>query len=456
MSGRAAIAQTTVAAPLPITRAGPSSGLQRQCACGGSAGLTGVCQDCQKKKLLGKPLQTKLRINEPGDQYEQEADRVAEQVMRIPDTDLNGPHRPSRNPSVQRWATSGTTGVMEAPPIVHDVLNSPGQPLDAPTRAFFEPRFGHDFSQVQVHADERAAESARAVNAQAYTVGHHVVFGTGQCSGYLSGGRLLAHELTHVVQQSSVAGPRTETLRRKSDMYYEALSGVDKGLTNKTLVPSPLIGYAVAAECGNKRGCVVLFEFPKAYTGDYPYALAGNKMLRGVYVKIAADWAGTCGPCSNLLLIQTVRHVKKGTKGIEADERGGQEQQQRSGWTTPKAASRGWRIDTPSQQDPYYTSPRLDIGSQGTSKQPAVLWDSPGEDVTLVDIGKEFQTCAVCDDGAGGRRVLACVSWGYFIDSNGVVKFQPETPSAVCGPTKELGDAVARWDKMPGKQPAGI
>src|SRR5262245_57129436 len=59
--------------------------LQRKCACGGSSGLTGSCAGCEKKKLLGKSLQTKLRINQPGDAYEQEADRVAEQVMRMPD-----------------------------------------------------------------------------------------------------------------------------------------------------------------------------------------------------------------------------------------------------------------------------------------------------------------------------------------------------------------------------------
>ena len=56
--------------------------LQRKCACGGSAGLAGKCSECQSQQLLGKPLQTKLRINEPGDKYEQEADRVAAQVMR--------------------------------------------------------------------------------------------------------------------------------------------------------------------------------------------------------------------------------------------------------------------------------------------------------------------------------------------------------------------------------------
>ncbi len=95
-----------------------------------------------------------------------------------------------------------------APPIVHEVLHSPGQPLDRETRAFMEPHFGHDFSTVRVHADAQAAESARAVNASAYTIGHDVVFDAGRFSpGTDIGRRLLAHELTHVVQQGS-GGPK--------------------------------------------------------------------------------------------------------------------------------------------------------------------------------------------------------------------------------------------------------
>jgi len=91
-----------------------------------------------------------------------------------------------------------------APPIVHEVLRSPGHPLDSPTRTFMESRFGHDFSRVRVHADDRAAESAGAIGARAYTLGSHIVFGTGRyASGSSDGRRLLAHELTHVMQQSA-------------------------------------------------------------------------------------------------------------------------------------------------------------------------------------------------------------------------------------------------------------
>ena len=119
--------------------------------------------------------------------------------------------RLEREGMLQRSAVSAAP-VNDVPPIVHEVLSSPGQSLDTGTRAFMEPRFGHDFSQVRVHTDARAAESARAVNALAYTVGRNVVFGEGEYEpGMSEGRRLLAHELTHVVQQ----GVRNSSLQEK-------------------------------------------------------------------------------------------------------------------------------------------------------------------------------------------------------------------------------------------------
>lgn len=107
--------------------------------------------------------------------------------------------RPS---SVSGGSTPALTG--KALPQVHDVLRSPGQPLDAATRAYMEPRFGHDFSKVRVHVDDRAAESASRLNAIAYTIGPHVVFGAGRYQAHTTeGAKLIAHELTHVVQQSA-------------------------------------------------------------------------------------------------------------------------------------------------------------------------------------------------------------------------------------------------------------
>jgi pimeloyl-ACP methyl ester carboxylesterase len=130
--------------------------IQRKCGCQGS-GTLGECAECKQER--GAPLQ-------------------------------------------RASASAGRAEPTTVPPIVHEVLRSPGEPLDAATRAFMEPRFGHDFSTVRVHADGRAAESAHAVNAMAYTVGRNVVFGSAQYTPRtMTGGMLLAHELAHVVQQ---------------------------------------------------------------------------------------------------------------------------------------------------------------------------------------------------------------------------------------------------------------
>jgi hypothetical protein len=114
--------------------------------------------------------------------------------------------------------TAAGSASPSAPPLVHEVLRSPGRPLEASTRAFMESALGHDLGSVRIHSDRRAAESARAVSALAYTVGSHVVFGEGTYQPDAEEGRrLLAHELTHVVQQAGAAVPSTSLSVGKSD-----------------------------------------------------------------------------------------------------------------------------------------------------------------------------------------------------------------------------------------------
>ena len=165
--------------------------------------------------LQSRTLQAKLTVSQPHDPYEQEADRVAEQVMRMPDPTIQrtcapcaagGPPCPKcadeKKPTVQRKADLPAAPAQQGVPdyFIHDLGS--GQPLDSATRAFFEPRFGYDFSNVRLHADHHAAESAKAAGARAYTVGEHIVFGSRQFSpGTTSGRELMAHELTHVIQQ---------------------------------------------------------------------------------------------------------------------------------------------------------------------------------------------------------------------------------------------------------------
>jgi hypothetical protein len=136
----------------------PAGLLQRACACGQHT-LSGECEACKKKG-------TKL----------------------------------------QRQAHPGSTRIEDIPSSVNETLRSPGLPLDAATREYMEPRFGQDFSGVRVHTEGRASESARAVDALAYTVGQNIVFGAGQYRPETDAGRrLLAHELTHTVQQSRMS-----------------------------------------------------------------------------------------------------------------------------------------------------------------------------------------------------------------------------------------------------------
>jgi len=212
------------------------------------------------QSILRPPkLQAKLAVSQPGDPYEQEADRVADMVMRMPDpilqrkctkcekdekTVLQAKKSPRQVPShtatetVMRRPTPGVTeeeislekqrtiiklvcpdcdDLLQAKEISSEdfsmpkefesrieSLNTEGVPLPESVREFFEPKLGYDFSRVKIHTDTRARNTAKRMNALAYTTGPHIVFAPGQFAPQsYEGKKLLAHELTHVVQQSA-------------------------------------------------------------------------------------------------------------------------------------------------------------------------------------------------------------------------------------------------------------
>ena len=127
------------------------------------------------------------------------------------------------------------------PPIVREVLNSPGAPLTAEARAAMEARFGEDFSTVRIHADPRAADSAHAVNARAYTIGRDVVFGSGQYApGTTAGQNLLAHELTHVVQQN-FGESRSQRVSPTESSHAQEQEALSASRTNGSTVVVPRI-----------------------------------------------------------------------------------------------------------------------------------------------------------------------------------------------------------------------
>ena len=193
-----------------------------------------IGNQAQLRRLEAKTAPADLRVGPVDDPLEREADAVAGRVMRMSEPGValaRAPLQVSRKceeceeeekkKKIQRKATGPQATPGEAPAIVHDVLRAPGQPLDHTTRDYFEPRFGQDFTHVRVHTGASAEQSARAVNANAYTVGRDIVFDAGRFAPDTDEGRLLiAHELTHVVQQSRwppPSPPRETALERDAD-----------------------------------------------------------------------------------------------------------------------------------------------------------------------------------------------------------------------------------------------
>ena len=198
--------------------------VQRKCACSAST-LTGECDDCKKTKI-------------------------------------------------QRKVAADRRENISAPSLVSEVLRSAGKPLDDETRAFMEPRFGHDFSRVRVYTDASAAKSAQSVNALAYTVGQSVVFDAGQYSPQTNEGRrLLAHELAHTLQQGT-STPSTalevassaHPAEREADLLADrVMTGVDHQpvIPNAASGVGPTLFRAPKAPAVHVQGCDPTKQMPK-------------------------------------------------------------------------------------------------------------------------------------------------------------------------------------------------
>ena len=274
----------------------PRGMLQRKCACGGTPGPTGECAECHKKRLQRKAWNSEL----------------------------------------------GTRNDSSVPPIVHEVLRSPGQPLDAQTREFMELRFGHDFSRipalttqplgysgslvigashnqyereadasasrvvatngtpsrpvnfgsVRVHTGSRAEESAHELGAHAYTVGDDIVFDSGRYAPQTNDGRaLLAHELTHVLQQTGAS----ELLQRQP-------KGGEK---DKTDVPEAnIVGCdkdrRVVVQDAIKAAASLASRAVQAFERDYPYGYEQTAMTANF---------GSLGSDQKSKIIDRYKHV---------------------------------------------------------------------------------------------------------------------------------------------------
>lgn len=315
--------------------------LQRKCnSCGQHTIAGGECTNCQPKS----GLQRKLTIGASNDPLELEADRVADQVMAAsPNSVVN-----SAPPRIQRF-TEQTAGQadMVAPASVDDVLSSPGSPLEAGLQQDMGQRFGHDFSRVRVHTGDEAARSAQELDANAYTVGHNIVFGAGLFTpGTHNGRRLLAHELTHVVQQSSSDGIRVEQDSPKRETIT-----VQRDSTNREKLSQPRHGSTLPyREAKNLTDCIRIMgprsskycrqevlgekvenvpETAEQVAIDLKSLIDGavwKEIRKRVYPKESAAGiqrakdrkAGTLPDLSGLGRIQTLEHFASAVRSIQA------------------------------------------------------------------------------------------------------------------------------------------
>jgi hypothetical protein len=189
---------------------------------------------------LAPSIQTKLTIGEPDDEYEKEADSLADQVMRMPENKII--HRAcntcdeekiQKKPWIQTQSDQNNQA-SSATNISQLIQSGNGNSLPADTRSFMESRFGADFSGVRIHSDSQAAESASVIRAKAFTSGNNIVFGQGQYNPSTSQGKwLLAHELAHVGQQNSSVSVRSKVEQEAGEAATGVMSGKKVQLKQK-------------------------------------------------------------------------------------------------------------------------------------------------------------------------------------------------------------------------------
>jgi hypothetical protein len=256
-----------------------SSLIQRKCACGNSAGMAGECSDCQKKSLVQRksidrdntsevspiahefPIQTKLTVGAPGDIYEQEADRVAAQVMSMGNSSPSiQPARAMGEKEVQTNRSSD--GESQAGSNIESQLSSSkggGSPLPDGVRSFMEPRFSADFSQVRVHTGYEAAQMNQRLNAQAFTHQQDIYFGAGKAP---SNDALTAHELTHVAQQMGIVQTKeySEQSTDKSNTLAYQKDNKFEMKRESNLIDVSTIQRQIASPPGGFDPCLSILE----------------------------------------------------------------------------------------------------------------------------------------------------------------------------------------------------
>jgi hypothetical protein len=292
----------------------------------------------QKSKKVDAFFQPKLSIGPVDDVYEREADAVADKVVSSGTSPIQAKISPivqrkcshCEEEELQRKDAGENKSLSHAPAIVSGVIGSGGNKMDGGTKSFMESRFGYDFGNVKIHTDTVAAKSAQSINALAYTSGNSIVFNEGQYNPSTPNGqKLLAHELTHTIQQGAAKSlpiQRQAAPARRRTIWLNIgfdSSAVADTATMQRLRASIAAEKAAIANCcsARNRDCDVdvkaLFDWnrvnkPAPTDGDYDSDVPADRTLRDN--NIANINTGRAGGIRMLVTASTLSQTWQGAR----------------------------------------------------------------------------------------------------------------------------------------------
>jgi hypothetical protein len=339
--------------------------------------------------------------------------------------------------------------------LVNQTLQGPGQAIDRETRAFMEPRLGHDFSGVRVHTDTGAAASAAAMHANAYTVGQDIVFASGRYApGSQMGRRLIAHELSHVVQQDNGGTPAAmfdRAVSHPSDATErEAVAAADTVAGGGSYHPALAADAALQGDASGGG----IGGFLNTVTGT---SGAGLAALAGALARFSITQTNTDGTpyssdvnitftptssrhCDEIAFVQAVKHVDA-TSHANLNPLGNYKNRMTAAnWTVDRVQPRqyGWYGYNNDGKPSGSVSP----GKAPTPLTPATLHDTPRNDVSNCDMS--FETCAICRTGTDANQVYGCLQWGFGVDAAN--KLTSHKPAETAAPSAEFTETIKQWN----------
>ncbi len=435
--------------------------------------------------------QTKLSVNTPGDSFEREADSMADTVMRAEapaeadPTSLSEGGAPETGLQRKESGDASAGTLPDASGAVSTGLAGGGQPLDVATRAFMEPRFGHDFSQVKIHTDSQASQSTEHLAARAYTLGSDIAFRAGEYDpGSAAGKRLLAHELTHVVQQGSAgrssgadkkaqrqvmrrdapavttgqAGPGVQRAVDTNGGSFDTptyaakngLAGATKSVgadirlefTPNALVQADNIGLTQTVKTFQSTTAGGPVDTPKNARTKFPDALTTGEGDVGRGIDRVDTASGSTLPTTNPLYGVHNKPGKDavpgvgGTPGTEA---------------VPEHASASL-TDTPASSNAGFGSHKKKPDGSFEPAVKAWMTDSPVRYISFAgqQYTQTFETTALILDGPMANTYLGSVEWGWKSDAAGVAALDPASVRIVRAgaPTADFMAAAAKWNGL--------